>query len=111
MFICTPCCKASGLHERLAKSAGQCEVCLVYTVCDDWPSSQIPEGVTLVAAVRPKPPAVNQQVDDELRDILNGMLNSVDGSRVSWHGDLVDDTIIEILDAFRRFVAEARKSL
>lgn len=49
MFICRPCCLASGLYERLAKSEGPCEVCNTYDLCDDWPSSQIPAYVTLIS--------------------------------------------------------------
>lgn len=43
MFYCDPCAKRKKWPMTLGQSRGTCEVCGVYAVCNDCPSSVLPE--------------------------------------------------------------------
>lgn len=42
MFFCGPCQRKYDWPESMCKSAGRCEVCKVYSVCNEVPSKFLP---------------------------------------------------------------------
>lgn len=46
MFYCDPCADKHGWPETFSKSGGNCEMCGKRAVCNDCPSSALPESKT-----------------------------------------------------------------